>query len=225
MNTANLSDNYFDSVFSAISSSLATMGALVPAVSKIAMEDNSPYRILASTIISLRTRDSATWEASINLFKLAPTIDKLYSVDESLVAESIKKCGFYLRKANQLKKIAQIVMEEWRGEIPPDEGKLMSLPGVGIKTASLVLNLSFSMDAICVDCHVHQIANRLGWVETEKPEDTEKALKKILPRKYWIIINELFVMWGQNVCTPISPKCSICPLSSSCPKKGEGRTR
>ena len=225
MNTTNLSDNYFDSVFSAISSSLATMGAPVPAVSKIAMEDNSPYRILASTIISLRTRDSATWEASINLFKLAPTIDKLYSVDESLVAESIKKCGFYLRKANQLKKIAQIVMEEWRGEIPPDEGKLMSLPGVGIKTASLVLNLSFSMDAICVDCHVHQIANRLGWVETEKPEDTEKALKKILPRKYWIIINELFVMWGQNVCTPISPKCSICPLSSSCPKKGEGRTR
>ena len=225
MNTTNLSDNYFDSVFSAISSSLATMGAPVPAVSKIAMEDNSPYRILASTIISLRTRDSATWEASINLFKLAPTIDKLYSVDESLVAESIKKCGFYLRKANQLKKIAQIVMEEWRGEIPPDEGKLMSLPGVGIKTASLVLNLSFSMDAICVDCHVHQIANRLGWVETEKPEDTEKALKKILPRKYWIIINELFVMWGQNVCTPISPKCSICPLSSSCPKIGDGRTR
>ena len=225
MNTTNLSDNYFDSVFSAISSSLATMGAPVPAVSKIAMEDNSPYRILASTIISLRTRDSATWEASINLFKLAPTIDKLYSVDESLVAESIKKCGFYLRKANQLKKIAQIVMEEWRGEIPPDEGKLMSLPGVGIKTASLVLNLSFSMNAICVDCHVHQIANRLGWVETEKPEDTEKALKKILPRKYWIIINELFVMWGQNVCTPISPKCSICPLSSSCPKIGEGRTR
>ena len=225
MNTTNLNDNYFDSVFSAISSSLATMGAPVPAVSKIAMEDNSPYRILASTIISLRTRDSATWEASINLFKLAPTIDKLYSVDESLVAESIKKCGFYLRKANQLKKIAQIVMEEWRGEIPPDEGKLMSLPGVGIKTASLVLNLSFSMDAICVDCHVHQIANRLGWVETEKPEDTEKALKKILPRKYWIIINELFVMWGQNVCTPISPKCSICPLSSSCPKIGEGRTR
>ena len=214
MNTANLSDNYFDSVFSAISSSLATMGAPVPAVSKIAMEDNSPYRILASTIISLRTRDSATWEASINLFKLAPTIDKLYSVDESLVAESIKKCGFYIRKANQLKKIAQIVMEEWRGEIPPDEGKLMSLPGVGIKTASLVLNLSFSMDAICVDCHVHQIANRLGWVETEKPEDTEKALKKILPRKYWIIINELFVMWGQNVCTPyrLSVLSALCLL-------------
>ena len=225
MNTANLSDNYFDSVFSAISSSLSEIGAPIPAVSKIAMEDNSPYRILASTIISLRTRDSATWEASNNLFKIAPTIEKLYSVDESLVSEAIKKCGFYLRKANQLKKIAEIVIEKWNGEIPADEAKLLSLPGVGIKTASLVLNLSFFMDAICVDCHVHQISNRLGWVETDKPEDTEKELKKFLPRKYWIIINELFVMWGQNVCTPISPKCSICPLSSSCPKIGEERTR
>lgn len=225
MNTANLSDNYFDSVFSAISSSLSEIGAPIPAVSKIAMEDNSPYRILASTIISLRTRDSATWEASNNLFKIAPTIEKLYSVDESLVSEAIKKCGFYLRKANQLKKIAEIVIEKWNGEIPADEAKLLSLPGVGIKTASLVLTLSFSMDAICVDCHVHQISNRIGWVETDKPEDTEKELKKFLPRKYWIVINELFVMWGQNVCTPISPKCSICPLSSSCPKIGEERTR
>ena len=119
MNTANLSDNYFDSVFSAISSSLSEIGAPIPAVSKIAMEDNSPYRILASTIISLRTIDSATWEASNNLFKIAPTIEKLYSVDESLVSEAIKKCGFYLRKANQLKKIAEIVIEKWNVEIPP----------------------------------------------------------------------------------------------------------
>ena len=197
----------------------------MPAVSKIALIDNSPYRILASTIISLRTRDNITWEASNNLFEIAPTIDKLYSVEEETVANAIKKCGFYLRKANQLKRIADIVIEDWNGEIPPSEEKLMTLPGVGIKTASLVLNLSFSMDAICVDCHVHQISNRLGWVKTDKPEETEKELKKILPRRYWIIINELFVMWGQNVCTPISPKCSICPLVSTCPKIGEERTR
>ena len=197
----------------------------MPAVSKIALIDNSPYRILASTIISLRTRDNITWEASNNLFEIAPTIEKLYSVDEEIVANAIKKCGFYLRKANQLKRIADIVIEDWNGEIPPSEEKLMTLPGVGIKTASLVLNLSFSMDAICVDCHVHQISNRLGWVKTDKPEETEKELKKILPRRYWIIINELFVMWGQNVCTPISPKCSICPLVSTCPKIGEERTR
>lgn len=225
MNDSNLKENYFDSIFSSISSSLTEMGAPIPSVSKIAMEDNSPYRILASTIISLRTRDSVTWECSMNLFRLAPKLEDLYSVDESLVAESIKKCGFYLRKANQLKRIAQIVMEEWNGEIPSDMDKLMSLPGVGIKTASLVLNLSFNMDAICVDCHVHQISNRLGWVDTDKPEDTEKELKKILPKKFWITINELFVMWGQNVCTPISPKCSICPLDGRCPKIGEERTR
>ena len=225
MNKALLTDNYFDSVFSSISASLSEIGAETPAVTKIALKDNSPYRILASTIISLRTRDNVTWEASQSLFEIAPTIEKLYSIDEELVAESIKKCGFYLRKANQLKRIASIVMEEWDGVIPPDEEKLMSLPGVGIKTASLVLNLSFSMDAICVDCHVHQITNRLGWVVTDKPEDTEKELKKILPRKYWIIINELFVMWGQNICTPISPKCSMCPLCNECPKVGEERTR
>ncbi len=225
MNTTNLNDNYFDSVFSAISSSLSEMGAPIPAVSKIAMEDNSPYRILASTIISLRTRDIATWEASINLFKIAPTIDKLYSVDESIVSNAIKKCGFYLRKANQLKRIADIVVNEWGGEIPSDQEKLMSLPGVGIKTANLVLNISFGMDAICVDCHVHQIANRLGWLDTKTPEESEKELMKVLPKKYWIAINEIFVMWGQNVCTPISPKCSICPLDGKCPKIGEERTR
>ena len=111
----------------------------------------------------------------MNLFRLAPKLEDLYSVDENLVAESIKKCGFYLRKANQLKRIAQIVMEEWNGEIPSDMDKLMSLPGVGIKTASLVLNLSFNMDAICVDCHVHQISNRLGWVDTDKPEVIDMA--------------------------------------------------
>ena len=225
MNKPIIDNNSFDIVFSAISSSLTQMGAKMPAVSKIALIDNSPYRILASTIISLRTRDNITWEASNNLFEIAPTIDKLYSVDEETVANAIKKCGFYLRKANQLKRIADIVIEDWNGEIPPSEEKLMTLPGVGIKTASLVLNLSFSMDAICVDCHVHQIANRLGWVKTDKPEETEKELKKILPRRYWIIINELFVMWGQNVCTPVSPKCSICPLVSTCPKIGEERTR
>ena len=225
MNKPIIDNNSFDSVFSAISSSLTQMGAKMPAVSKIALIDNSPYRILASTIISLRTRDNITWEASNNLFEIAPTIDKLYSVDEETVANAIKKCGFYLRKANQLKRIADIVIEDWNGEIPPSEEKLMTLPGVGIKTASLVLNLSFSMDAICVDCHVHQISNRLGWVKTDKPEETEKELKKILPRRYWIIINELFVMWGQNVCTPVSPKCSICPLVSTCPKIGEERTR
>lgn len=225
MRTITLTEEYVEKTFSLISSSLSRLGAPIPAVSKIAMENNSPYRILASTIISLRTRDNVTWEASNRLFEKAPTIEELYSLDEELVADLIKPCGFYLRKANQLKRIADIVINQWKGEIPGDEEVLKSLPGVGIKTASLVLNISFGMDAICVDCHVHQIANRLGWVETKEPEETEKELKKILPKKYWITINEIFVMWGQNVCTPISPKCSICPLEKQCPKKGEEKWR
>ena len=201
------------------------MGAPMPAVSLIAAEDPSPYRILSSTIISLRTRDAVTAEASERLFKIAPNFEKLYSINEELVTNAIKPCGFYLRKAHQLKEIARIVIEDWQGIVPKDEEKLLSLPGVGIKTASLVMNISFGMDAICVDCHVHQISNRLGWVETATPEETEKELKKILPRKFWIPINEIFVMWGQNVCTPISPKCSLCPLSSECSKIGEEKTR
>lgn len=225
MNPAFPSEPYFDNLFSLLSSTLSEMGVPYPAVSKIALEDNSPYRILASTIISLRTRDNVTGEASERLFKIAPTIDELYTVDEELISESIKPCGFYLRKAKQLKEIARIVIEEWGGIIPPDEEKIISLPGVGIKTANLVMNLAFGVDAICVDCHVHQISNRLGWIETKSPEDTEKALKKVLPRKHWIPVNEIFVMWGQAVCTPISPKCSLCPLCKECPKKGVEKTR
>ena len=225
MNSAQQQEKHFENVFTSLREALKNMGAPMPAVSLIAAEDPSPYRILSSTIISLRTRDAVTAEASEKLFQIAPDFEKLYSINEELVANAIKPCGFYLRKAHQLKEIARIVIEDWHGIVPKDEEKLLSLPGVGIKTASLVMNISFGMDAICVDCHVHQISNRLGWVETATPEETEKELKKILPRKFWIPINELFVMWGQNVCTPISPKCSLCPLSSECPKIGEEKTR
>ena len=225
MNSAQQQEKHFENVFTSLREALKNMGAPMPAVSLIAAEDPSPYRILSSTIISLRTRDAVTAEASERLFQIAPDFEKLYSINEELVENAIKPCGFYLRKAHQLKEIARIVIEDWQGIVPKDEEKLLSLPGVGIKTASLVMNISFGMDAICVDCHVHQISNRLGWVETATPEETEKELKKILPRKFWIPINELFVRWGQNVCTPISPKCSLCPLSSECPKIGEEKTR
>ena len=220
-----LEEKYLDEVFSSLSETLDKMGAPVPAVSVIAREDNSPYRILMSTIISLRTRDKVTWEASMRLFAIAPDFETLYKTDEEKINEAIRPAGFYSRKATQMKEIARIVMEDWKGEIPGDMDALMSLPGVGIKTASLVLNLAYGMDAECVDCHVHQICNRLGWVETETPEETEAALREILPKKYWIPLNELLVMWGQNVCTPISPKCSLCPLSSSCPGEKEGKRR
>ncbi|MGN1164439.1 MAG: endonuclease III domain-containing protein [Candidatus Ornithospirochaeta sp.] len=220
-----MENEYLDSVFSCLAATLEDMGAPIPAVSVIAGEDNSPYRILTSTIISLRTRDKVTMEASMRLFKIAPDFETLYKTDEKDVADAIKPCGFYTRKASQMKAIAKLVVEEWNGRLPSDMETLLSLPGVGIKTASLVLNLAYGADAVCVDCHVHQICNRLGWVDTQKPEETEAELRKILPRKYWIPLNELLVMWGQNVCTPISPKCFLCPLSQSCPTGKEGKSR
>ncbi|MBQ0071528.1 MAG: endonuclease III [Spirochaetales bacterium] len=220
-----LEEKYIDKTFASFSATLESLGSPIPAVSLIALEDNAPYRILVSTILSLRTRDRVTYDTSMRLLKIAPTLDKLAVLDEETIVEAIKPSGFYTRKAKQLKEIAAILMEKYQGEVPDDMDALMALPGVGIKTASLVLNLGFQVDAVCVDCHVHQISNRLGWVDTKTPEETEKALRENLPKRFWIPINELFVRYGQFVCLPLSPKCSLCPLNNSCPKNGVEKTR
>ena len=146
-------------------------------------------------------------------------------MDPETIAETIKPAGFYKRKGEQLKRIATIIEEEYSSRVPDDMETLLSLPGVGLKTASLVLNLGYGMDAICVDCHVHQIANRLGWVDTKTPEKTEEKLREILPRRFWIPLNELLVRYGQKVCTSVSPFCSLCPEEPRCPKKGVRRHR
>ncbi len=218
-------ESYFDNVFAVLGRKLDEAGAPLPSVSIIAAEDNSPYRVLVSTILSLRTRDSVTLAASRRLFAACPDIGSLRDKDTAEIEEAIKPAGFYRRKALQLKEIARIITEEWDGIIPCDMDKLLSLPGVGIKTASLVLNLSYEEDAICVDCHVHQIANRLGWVETSTPEETEKEMRKILPRRFWIPLNEMLVRYGQHVCLSFSPLCTQCPLDSECPKRGAERHR
>lgn len=212
--------NSFERIFSLFERKLEELGAPLPSVSLIAAEDNDPYRILASTIISLRTRDAVTLSASKRLFGSFPDIKSLKEGDISKIEEAIKPAGFYRRKAQQLKTIARIIYDEYGGKVPDDIDKLMELPGVGIKTASLVLNLGYGIDAICVDCHVHQIANRLGWVDTSSPEETEKVMRKILPRRYWIPLNEMLVRYGQHVCLPVSPLCSSCPAETDCPKKG-----
>ena len=170
--------NSFERIFSLFERKLEELGAPLPSVSLIAAEDNDPYRILASTIISLRTRDAVTLSASMRLFESFPDIKSLKEGDISKIEEAIKPAGFYRRKAQQLKTIARIIYDEYGGKVPDDIDKLMELPGVGIKTASLVLNLGYGIDAICVDCHVHQIANRLGWVDTSSPEETEKVARK-----------------------------------------------
>ena len=220
-----MDENYFDNIFTLFSDRLADFGSPLPSVSTIAEEDNDPYKVLVSTIISLRTKDAVTIEASRRLFAIAPDIRTLASLDSAVISEAIKPAGFYKRKGEQLRKIAEIIRDEYNSEVPSDMDTLLSLPGVGLKTASLVLNLGFGIDAICVDCHVHEIANRIGWVSTKTPEETEKELRRILPMRFWIPLNELLVRYGQLVCTPVSPKCSICPINDSCGKKGVEKSR
>ena len=224
-NQQQFDEAYFDKVFTLFSKELEASGAPLPSVSIMAERDNDPYSVLVSTIISLRTKDSVTLEASRRLLSRCPDVDSLAEADPEEIAELIKPAGFYRRKGEQLKRIATILRDEYDSDIPPDMDRIMALPGVGIKTASLVLNLGFGIDAICVDCHVHQIANRMGWVSTKTPEDTEKALREILPRRFWIPLNELLVRYGQHVCLPVSPYCSRCPMAEECARKGVTRSR
>lgn len=221
-----LDENYLDTLFSSFSSLLLSLGAPLPVVSIIAEEENTPYRILISTVISLRTKDSVTEASSKRLFSKAPKIEDLLSLNEEEISSLISPCGFYKRKAHQIKEIAKIVKEEYDGKIPKRKEELLSLPGVGVKTANLVLNLAYGKEEeVCVDCHVHEITNRLGWVKTKKAEETEKVLKDILPLRFRIPLNELFVRYGQFVCLPVSPKCTLCPLFDSCPKIGVKKYR
>ena len=220
-----LDEKYVDSIFNSFSEELRKLGSPLPSVSTIAEEDNDPYRVLASTIISLRTKDEVTLQASKRLFEIAPDINTLASLDAEKIAEAIRPAGFYRRKGEQLRRLAEILRDEYNSVVPDDMDTLLALPGVGIKTASLVLNLGYGIDAICVDCHVHEIANRLGWVNTKTPEETEKRLREILPRRFWIPLNELLVRYGQKVCTPVSPYCSLCPENGRCEKKGVTRQR
>ena len=220
-----LEERYIDEVFNEFSEKLAELGSPLPSVSLIAEEDKDPYRVLVSTLISLRTKDEVTLEASKRLFRIAPDIKSLSQMQPEQIAELIKPAGFYKRKGEQIKKVATIIVNDFNGIVPDDMDTLLSLPGVGIKTASLVLNLGYGIDAVCVDCHVHEIANRLGWVDTKTAENTKKRLREILPQRFWIPLNELLVRYGQKVCTPVSPFCSKCPENGRCPKKGVTRSR
>jgi endonuclease III len=197
----------------------------LPSVSQVAYESRSPYRILVSTVISLRTKDEVTVKASERLFEKAPDPKTLAALSEKEIQSLIYPAGFYKNKAKYLKKIARILIDQYNSEIPADQDALLALPGVGRKTANLVLNLGFGIPAVCVDTHVHRISNRLGWVKTKTPEQTEMALMEILPEHYWIEINELLVRFGQSVCTPVSPFCSVCHLAEHCQRAGVVRSR
>jgi endonuclease-3 len=185
----------------------------------------SPYALLVSCVISLRTKDAVTAVASRRLLELAPTPARLAELPERTIAKAIYPAGFYRTKARQLRRIGRILEEAHDGVVPAAEAALLALPGVGRKTANLVLGLGFGIPAICVDTHVHRIANRLGLVETTSAQSTELALQKRLPRALWIPINDLLVTFGQNRCHPLSPRCTGCPLDDLCPRVGVTRHR
>ena len=184
-----------------------------------------PFRLLVACIISLRTKDQVTAEASARLFARASTPAALAALPEKTIARLIYPAGFYNTKARQIRAIARSIARERAGRVPSTREELLALPGVGRKTANLVLGLGFGTPAICVDTHVHRISNRLGLVGTRTPEETEAALENVLPQRYWIDINDLLVTFGQNVCHPTSPRCSTCPLTDRCPRVGVGRSR
>jgi len=197
-----------------------------PSVSTIAEHyRRNPWAVLASTIISLRTKDEVTIVASERLLKKAPTPVQLSAMKETAIEKLIYPAGFYHNKAKSLKKVAGILIDQYKGKVPAAMEELLALPGVGRKTANLVLSEAFDIDAICVDIHVHRISNRTGWLESKTPEETEMILRKILPVKYWKRINYLLVLYGQKLCRPVSPFCSKCIITKFCSRCGVEKAR
>ena len=194
-------------------------------VTEIANRDRDPFRILISTILSLRTKDDVTMAASERLFALASTPRTLAVLDTRAIERAIYPVGFYKTKARTVRDASQRIEREFDGRVPDTIETLLTFKGVGRKTAALVVSLGYGKEAICVDTHVHRISNRLRWVATRTPEETERALMIVLPRRHWIGINDTMVSFGQNVCVPVSPRCSTCPLSPDCPRHGVARHR
>lgn len=177
------------------------------------------FHVLISCILSLRTKDEVTGPASRRLFALADTPKKLLHLDVLDIEKAIYPVGFYKTKARSIHKICKILLDTYEGKVPKDYEILLQFPGVGPKTAAITMVYGHHVhEHIPCDSHVHQIANRLGWVKTKKPEDTELALKKIIPKQYWMDLNDLFVQFGQHICVPVSPWCSKCPIHKYCPR-------
>ena len=195
------------------------------AVGAVAQDSRDPFQILISCLISLRTKDEVTGEASARLFRLARTPRTLADLPAATIANAIYPAGFYRTKARTIKEVSRAILERHDGNVPDEMDALLAFKGVGRKTANLVLTIGFGMPGICVDTHVHRISNRLGIVKTKTPEQTEFALRKVLPRRHWIPYNDLLVTFGQHVCKPISPLCSTCPLRDLCMRIGVGKHR
>jgi len=198
----------------------AREGMRKPIVSELVDKTRDPYLVLISTILSLRTKDEVTREASFRLFERAGTPQEMVALDEKTIAELIYPVGFYRNKAATVRDVSAVIRERYGGVVPDDIDELMKLKGVGRKTANLVVTMGYGKPGICVDTHVHRIMNRIGYVATSTPIETEFALREKLPKEYWIEINDLLVTYGQNVCKPISPLCSQCAIHQHCSRVG-----
>ena len=193
-----------------------------PAVEKIAKEQQEdPFQVLIATMLSAQTKDAVTAAASTRLFRVARTPKSMAKLSEARIRDLIYPVSFYRNKAVHVQETCRLLLSRFGGRVPSTMEELLTLPGVGRKTANLVLILAHaSQDNICVDTHVHRISNRLGWVKTRTPEETEHALYKAIPRRWWAVVNLYLVTWGQNVCRPVYPLCPQCVLVDLCPKIG-----
>ena len=183
------------------------------------------FKILISCLLSLRARDENTEKVSQKLFEIADTPKEILKLPIKRLEKIIYSSGHYKKKARVLKSVSKIILEKYNGKVPKTREELMSIKGVGPKTANIVLSFAFNQDVLPIDTHCHRIPNRLGWLKTKKPEQTEKELEKILPKKYWKEFNGIFVLFGKTICQPVSPKCSICPIRKYCKRVGVVKSR
>lgn len=214
----------FDELMEMLYSEILAFGYL-PLINQIKKQEEYSYRFLISTVLSSRTKDEVTAQATERLFRRAPDPVSLSRMTEEEIISLIYPVGFYRIKAKNIKNIANILIKEYHGIVPDNISDLLKLPGVGRKTASLVLGIAFNIDTITVDTHVHRISNRIGIVKTSTPIETEQDLMKLLPQKYWISFNTYLVAHGQKICKPRSPWCSRCKIISFCQQRGVVKCR
>jgi endonuclease-3 len=196
-----------------------------PVVGLVASQSSNPFMVLIACVLSLRTKDQTTNEACQRLFPLAPDAASMKTLSLKQLEQLIYPVGFYRTKARQIRQICDKLLKDYGGEVPDSIDELLTLNGVGRKTANLVVTVGYQKPGICVDVHVHRICNRWGYVKTRKPEETEVVLRNQLPKQYWITFNDLLVPFGQNLCRPISPFCKQCKLSPFCRRIGVTSTR
>ena len=197
----------------------------LPIVTKLAEEHRDPFEILISTLLSLRTKDEVTAAATERLFSLASTPAEMLRLSEAEIQRVIYPVGFYRNKAETIRHVCRELIERFQSRVPDSIEELLTLKGVGRKTANLVVSLGFNGDGLCVDTHVHRISNRMGYVRTKNPEETEFALRAKLPPEHWSRYNTLLVAFGRNTCRPISPLCSHCPVEAYCDRVGVVKSR